>query len=65
MTLKEYGMIIVVIATILITGIIIYNNRNSDLTIPPNSTLCHKDVDCHEGQYCGFVSGYTAAVCRN
>lgn len=33
-------------------------------TTPPNSVPCSKDPDCFEGQYCGFVPGYTAAVCR-
>ena len=33
-------------------------------TYPEGATLCGKDPDCLEGQYCGFVPGYTAAVCR-
>ncbi len=35
-------------------------------TIPPNSKLCSSDLECIRGrQYCGFVPGYDAAVCRN
>ncbi len=33
-------------------------------TYPQDAVLCSKDPDCFEGQYCGFVPGYTAAVCR-
>ncbi len=34
------------------------------ITYPKGATLCNKDPDCLEGQYCGFVPGYTAATCR-
>ncbi len=37
---------------------------NTAVTYPDGGVLCSKDPDCLEGQYCGFVPGYTAAVCR-
>ncbi len=39
--------------------------KNTPITYPPGSTLCRTDYDCFEGQHCGFVPGYTAAVCRD
>jgi hypothetical protein len=33
-------------------------------TWPKGSKLCRTNWDCAHGQYCGFVPGYTAAVCR-
>ncbi len=33
-------------------------------TYPQGAVLCSKDPDCFEGQYCGFLPGYTAAICR-
>lgn len=37
---------------------------NYPVTYPPNATLCRSDYDCQHCGYCGFVPGYTAAVCR-
>lgn len=37
---------------------------NTRITYPEGSRLCRSSFDCFEGQYCGFVPGYTAAVCR-
>ncbi len=33
-------------------------------TYPEGSTLCNKNPDCLEGQYCGFTPGFTAAHCK-
>lgn len=37
---------------------------NYPVTYPAGSILCRTDYDCLESQYCGFMPGYTAAICR-
>jgi len=36
---------------------------NIEATYPRGARLCNKNMDCFEGQYCGFMAGYTAAIC--
>jgi len=38
---------------------------NYPVTIPPGAQLCRTDYDCSINQYCGFTTGYSAAVCQN
>lgn len=37
---------------------------NYPVTYPPDSRICSSDYDCVGGEYCGFMPGYTAAICR-
>lgn len=37
---------------------------NMPVTYPPGAKLCRQNTDCFEGQWCGFQSGYTAAICK-
>ncbi len=62
---KDILYFVLVGAAILVVAIIITPFCNKpEITVPPGYKLCAKDPDCQEGYYCGFVPGYTAAVCR-
>lgn len=52
------------IICLFILGIVIASCGPVKATWPENSKLCYSDFDCLENEYCGFVPGYTAAVCR-
>lgn len=54
---------LVVVVALFIVGLSVHDCKTLKATTPPNSVLCSKDADCLEGQHCGFVSGYTVAVC--
>lgn len=63
--LKFFGIIVAIAGAVIITVCLAYSASKPEVTIPPNSQLCHTDLDCSNGQFCGFKAGYTAAVCRN
>lgn len=62
--LKVFGGVILFAGLFLTFMIFVVPHcAKTEITVPPGAVLCHKDPDCLEGQHCGFVAGYTAAVC--
>lgn len=62
--LKIFGGVITFVGVIFALMLFVVPHcSKTEATVPPGYTLCSKDLDCFEGQQCGFVSGYTVAVC--
>jgi hypothetical protein len=62
--LKIFGGVITFIGLLaVILMVVVPHCSKVELTMPPGHVACYKDPDCLEGQHCGFVPGYTAAVC--
>lgn len=49
--------------TIVFLGIACHPNP-ANYTVPSGYRTCKSDLDCHPGEYCGFVGVDTYAVCR-
>ena len=33
-------------------------------SVPPGHKVCHRNSECHAGEYCGFIGVDTYPVCR-